>query len=388
MDSLVRSAFFRPITAELPLRITPGPFEVTPTVHEAASRALAGHRSPAFTGMIADLRRMLLEAFEIDPAAGYSAVILTGTGTSAMEAMVAATVPVRRPLALVDGRFGRRLADMALLHNPESRVLDFGVGERIDPARVEQELDRHPEIDQLLFCVQDTREGLLNPYPELCELARERDLFVTLDGISAMVAEPLAPAERGVDLFTASSGKAIRGLPGLGIVCGRREVFESLDPAASRTYYLDLHQHYRIQEDRSEPRFAPATALYTALHQALVELLEQGVEARRETILRRTRRVREEVAAAGLELLRPAGHMPGSVTSVLLPPGVAYRDFQQAYQHRGFLVYSGSSAIEDCFQIGTAGYLTDEVLDEALEALAPTLSELNHTKETRDAMSA
>ncbi len=377
---LVRSSFFREITADLPLRITPGPFEVSPGVLEAAARPYAGHRSETFRRIVGEIRTMLLQAFEIPQEASYTSVVLTGTGTSAMEAMVAAVAPSHRPVVIVNGRFGRRLADITRLHNERTVVIDMGVGRTLAMDPVIEVLERR-QTDLLLFCAQDTREAILNPIDELCSLARRTGHRLCVDAISATVTERLYAHENSIDLFSASSGKAIRGLPGLGVVCGKREVFEALEPRDSRTYYLNLKEHHQTQSLRSEPRFAPATALYYALHRALVELLAEGVESRRETILDRTSLVRAAAEDAGLEFLRPAAEMPGSVTSILLPPGYSYETFRRQFQARGFLVYSGSSRIPDCFQIGTAGYLTDEILREALEVLVQLLQPARRAKE-------
>jgi len=376
VPDLLHSEFFRHVDREHPVQITPGPFEVSPAVLDAASRAVVGHRSNAFRKIVADNARMLLEAFEIPEHEDYVPVVLTGTGTAAMEAMVASTAPAGRPLVLVNGRFSQRLADIATIHNPSTEVLSFGVGEKIDVVRVEQRIQGTPDIDYLLFGVQDTRECILNPFDDLCRVAKKHNLRLCVDAISAMIAERLQASELKIDFFTASSGKAIRSLPGLGIVCGRREAFESLGAGVCRSYYLNLYEHYLVQAHQKEPRFAPAVSLHVCLNQALAELLDEGVAARRERIGCRTTRVREFLRARGATFLRPEDDMPHSITSVLLPEGFHFSQFHEALQEMGFLVYSGSSVVRDCFQIGTGGYLTDEVLEEGLTAIHRVLQNL------------
>lgn len=365
--------------SQYPIRVTPGPFEVSPRVMRAALHALSGHREPEFVALMRASQQLLLRAFEIDTS-DYFATILTSTGSGAMEAMVAAVASSRVPVVVSNGRFGQRLADMARVYCHDAHVVEFPSGVPVDVARVARELDRVSGPGALLFCRQDTREGILNPLNDLASLARERGLLLAVDAISSEISEPLAPGANDIAVFTASSGKAIRGLPGLGIVVARRDFLEQLDASKIRSYYLNLAADYRIQHDRGEPRFAPAVSLHFCLYEALKELMEEGVARRRETIQRRTMRVRRRLSDMGLRLSIPEAFSANSVTSALLPAGVRFANFHRALRDRGFLVYSGSSVVEDCFQIGTGGVLTDEVLDEALDAVASVLAQHQHAE--------
>jgi|GEM_PF-2474809 len=363
-----------------PLRVTPGPFEVSPRVMLAGLQALCGHREPEFVEVMRASQKMLLQAFEIEEA-DYFATVLTSTGSGAMEAMVAAIASSRVPLVVSNGRFGQRLADMARIYRADTHVIEFSPGTPVNVEMVARELDRTSGVGALVFCRQDTREGVLNPLGELADLARARGLLLAVDAISSEICEVLTPDLHDIAVFTASSGKAIRGLPGLGIVIAQKAFLERLEETCIRSYYLNLAADYRIQHDRGEPRFAPAVALHFCLHEALKELLEEGVSTRRETIQRRTVRVRDRLTALGLRLPVAEGSRSNSVTSAQLPPGLTLKAFQSALRKKGFLVYSGSSVAEDCFQIGTGGVLTDDILDEALEAVATVLSEHRQTQQ-------
>lgn len=360
--------FVREITHETPLRLTPGPFEVSPEVLKAPLKAVIGHRTKEFRDVMCANRAALCAALGV-PEDRYFPVIIPGTGTSAMEAMVDALVPGRKPLVLVNGRFSRRLADISIIHNSSTTVLDFGTGSEIDVSRIENFLESNSGIDLILFGIQDTREAILNPFSEICDLAKRHRMLIGVDGISAFVCETIDPLALGIDCFTESSGKGIRGLAGLGIVCAKNEFLENLNPNNSRSYYLNLARHFQSQKEKCEPLFADSAALHFSLHQALVELLEEGVQNRRAVIQKRTRLVRERMQNMGLRFLRSEDRMPNSATSILLPEILSFREFQSSLQRQGVLVYAGSSSREDCFQIGTAGYLTDEVLEIGLDRI-------------------
>ncbi len=366
---MIKAPYYRPITTILPLRLTPGPFEVAPTVAEASARAFFGHRSPPFRRILGEVREMLLEAYEIENKKAYAATLLTGTGTAAMEMMVCSTVSVHRPLVVVNGRFGRRLADMCLIHNPATQVVEFEPGSAIELDLVESAMKSN-KTNQLLFCVQDTRDAVLNPFDELCRLAKRHDHLLAVDAISSAIFESLNFDGCGVDLFVDSSGKGVRSLPGVSFVMARRDVLAGLRRRDAGSYYLDLLAEFEIQDSRSEPRFAPAVPLYAALHQALVELMEESVKARRECVHRRTRLVRRRInASTAFSPLHDWSRMPNSITSALVNSAKRYEDISNPLQERGILVYSGSSVRNNCIQIGTGGYLSDDVLDEAMSMI-------------------
>lgn len=378
MNLSLRSTTLRELTPSMPLSLTPGPLEVSPTVLKAAAKAYLGHRTPAFRGMLAEIQLMLLKAFEISPLRrdDYAAVLFTGSGTSAMEAMAAATAEGRRTLTLVNGRFSRRMADIAAVYSQYAERFEVNVGDPFDSQKLDEFLARR-HFDVVYLGIQDTREATLNPVATLAKVAKRHGATVCVDAISAMIGENVVPDVLDFDFFAESSGKAIRGLPGLGIVVGKRKYFEEYISKKPRTYYLDLWQEYEMQSQHFETRFAPAVHLVYALQQALLELMDEGIHARRDVIRRRTERVRTVLHGAnGLSLLRPASQMPHSVTSFLLPAGVEYETFQSVLQERWILVYAGSSVVSNCFQIGTAGYLTDEILDEALTTISDVLTSM------------
>jgi len=286
-----------------------------------------------------------------------------------MEMMVAATAPQRKPLAVVNGRFGRRLADMALIHNSDTIVLEFPPGDSISLPAVERHFDE-TGANQLLFCAQDTRDAIINPYQDLCRLAKSRGAIVTMDAISAALFEPIDFQGLDIDCFVDSSGKGARALPGVGILVVKHTMVEQMSPGDIGSYYLNLLREYRSQTTHDEPGFAPAVSLYVALREAVLELLEEGVDERRALVEERSRRIRQQLVQSGLfRLLRPTGEMPCSVTSLELTGGATFDEFAAELAPFSVLVYPGSSTRQNVIQVGTGGYLSEEALDYGLESL-------------------
>jgi aspartate aminotransferase-like enzyme len=91
--------------------LNPGPVTLSPRVR----RALAGgedlcHREPEFYALTSEVLRSL-EA--VHDAAGYRAVMLTGSGTCAVEAMLSTfALRDRATLVVANGVYGERMAEM------------------------------------------------------------------------------------------------------------------------------------------------------------------------------------------------------------------------------------------------------------------------------------
>ena len=63
--------------------LNPGPVNVSPRVTAALTRGDLCHREPECGALLGRIRRRLVEGFA--PAGGFTAVLLTGSGTAALE---------------------------------------------------------------------------------------------------------------------------------------------------------------------------------------------------------------------------------------------------------------------------------------------------------------
>src|SRR5262245_66080917 len=92
--------------------LNPGPVNVSPRVAQALLRGDMCHREPEFSALQSRVRQLLCQAFALQDA--YSAILLTGSGTAALEAAVASSLPPQRKMLVVNnGVYGARMAQMA-----------------------------------------------------------------------------------------------------------------------------------------------------------------------------------------------------------------------------------------------------------------------------------
>src|SRR5262249_14177663 len=123
------------------LLLGPGPSPVSMRVRRAMDAAPRSHLDPDMMALLDELRAGLSRMFRTDQALTLA---ISGTGTSGMEAVVAnLTEPGKRAVAVVNGYFGDRLAQMLERHGATVRRVEGEWGRAIDPAAVERALTEH-----------------------------------------------------------------------------------------------------------------------------------------------------------------------------------------------------------------------------------------------------
>src|SRR5688572_29560216 len=92
--------------------LNPGPVNVSPRVTAALARGDLCHREPEAYALLDGIRRRLAKAFA--PAGGFTPVLVTGSGTAALEMAVTNVLSPRGRLVVVsNGVYGERIAAMA-----------------------------------------------------------------------------------------------------------------------------------------------------------------------------------------------------------------------------------------------------------------------------------
>ena len=91
--------------------LNPGPVNVSERVRKALQRPDICHRESEFAALIQGIRQKLLKAFVPGAEADYTAVVLTGSGTAAVEAALLSSLPTgKRILVINNGVYGERIS--------------------------------------------------------------------------------------------------------------------------------------------------------------------------------------------------------------------------------------------------------------------------------------
>src|SRR5579872_6785456 len=111
----------------------PGPTPVPAAILETIARHPIGHRSTEFSAVVGDVSKELKELGETEA----DALLLTGSGTMAMEAAISNTIsPGDKVLCLVTGNFGERWAKIAQAFGAQVERLESMPGTPVDVSQL------------------------------------------------------------------------------------------------------------------------------------------------------------------------------------------------------------------------------------------------------------
>jgi len=354
--------------------LNPGPANTTETVRRALVTPDLCHREAEFFAVMREVREELCRLAGGEGT--HRTVILTGSGTAAVEATICSVIEEGRSLLVIEnGVYGDRIRRMAEAHRIPHVVLKAGWTEPPRLADLDAALEHHPEISHVAVVHHETTTGLLNPLRAIGELVARHRRSLVVDAMSSFVGEPLDVKGDRIEFLVSSANKCLQAMPGLSFVIGRRSALEALQGRRPRSVYLDLGTQFALQEGDDTP-FTPAIQLFFALRQALRELRAETVAARQHRYRGCARRLREGMEALGFEILVPPQHRSSTLTTFRLPKGVSYPELHDALKARGFIIYAGQERFrEHAFRVANMGTLTPADMDRVLAAFREVLAE-------------
>jgi len=349
--------------------LNPGPVNVSERVRHALLRPDICHRESEFAELLAGIREKLVKAFVPGAEDEYTAIVLTGSGTAAVEAALLSSLPhAKRALIINNGVYGERMSSMYGVHRLAIPDLKMEWTTRPDPEKLRLALRQHQEVHVVGMVHHETTTGLINPVKDIAEVVDSQNRVFVLDAVSALGGEPIDIAASKIYMVAGTAGKCIQGFPGVSFVLVRRGFMERLRTYPKRSWYLHLPHYYDEQEKGSIP-FTPAVQVYYAFDEALTELLEEGVAARVQRYRKAAAMIRQRMAALGVKSVLPAEYQSNTITAYHLPPGLPYSVLHDRLKERGYVIYAGQGQLESkIFRIANMGALSQQDLEGFLSA--------------------
>ena len=349
------------------LLLNPGPVTLTERVRRSLLQPDLCHRESEFFDLQDEVRRRLLATYELDPAE-WTVVLITASGTGAVESMVASLVPATgRILSAENGVYGERIAQICAQYAiPCQRVVGDWM-QALDVSTLAKQAEAG-RCTHLAVVHHETTTGRLNDLRPLGELCRSRGLSLLVDAVSSFGAEAIDFGDPSLAAVAATANKCLHGVPGVSFVLVRRTALAS---AHRRTYYLDLGRLAQLQEQRNTP-FTPAVHACYALLEALREFADQGGRsARHRRYAALAEQVRAGLTALGIESAVPAEQSSVVLRAYRLRPGLTYETLHDALKSAGFVIYAGQGGLSGkLFRISTMGNVTAADLERLLQCVA------------------
>jgi 2-aminoethylphosphonate-pyruvate transaminase len=340
--------------------LNPGPVTLSQRVRESLVREDLCHRDPEFAVLQADVREKISGIY---PSAkrDYETVLLTGSGTAAVEAMIGSFVPQQgKALVVANGIYGERMVTMLKIHKRDFAVVSSEATEPMNLAEVDRVLASDNRFTHVLAVHHETTTGRLNDIAGLGKICRQRNVALLLDAVSSFGGEWIEFEPWNLQACAATANKCLHGVPGVCFVLARRDVLETPTSDAP-CLYLDLFRNYKEQVN-GFPMFTPSVQATYALQAALDELEDQGGwQKRHEHYQKLSRIVREGLQAQSHPLLlKDATAYSSILTSFVMPSGIDFEQLFAELKCRGYVIYSGQRSLNGkIFRIAIMGDLAE-----------------------------
>lgn len=351
------------------LLLNPGPVNVSERVRQVLLRPDICHRESEFTELLHGIQAKLLKAFVPGAESDYAAVVMTGSGTAAVESAMMSSIPHgKRMLILNNGVYGERLSQMVGLHRLGVSELKYDWTTRPDPERLRLALRQHPEVHGVAMVHHETTTGLLNPVKEIAEVVDSQNRVFIVDAVSSLAGETIDIAGSHMYMVAGTAGKCIQGFPGVSFVLVRKGFLERMRVYPKRSWYLHL-THYVDDQGRGTIPFTPAVQVYYAFDEALNELLEEGVAKRIVRYKKMAALIRERMAKIGIKPVLTPDRQSSSLTAFYLPEGLPYQTLHDRLKSQGYVIYAGQGNLENkIFRVANMGEVSEAQFIAFLDA--------------------
>jgi 2-aminoethylphosphonate-pyruvate transaminase len=340
--------------------LNPGPVVLSERVRQALLKPDLCHREQEFVELQDKIRNDLLAVYQL-PAEQWASIVFTGSGTSAMEAMMTSLVPAHGKVLIIEnGIYGERLTRIAQIHDIAHVVLHHEWGEEIDLAKLEGELQYHEELSHVAVVQHETTTGRLNNIDAIASLCKKHsNIPILLDGVSSFGAEKIKFEDWNIAACAATANKCLHGVPGTSFVIANRESMSQMSATPARTLYLDLVTYLKSQDTNGTP-FTQSIQTFYALAEALDELHDAGGWTKRQ---QQYWKLMDTVRDGLLNLNIKAYFDKEDCSCVLnafhLPDGMSYEELHDKLKTAGFVIYAGQGGFaKSLFRISCMGNIS------------------------------
>jgi 2-aminoethylphosphonate-pyruvate transaminase len=349
--------------------LNPGPVTMTARVRAALAAEDVCHREPEFKALVGRVRKKIAAVYG---APGYTAVLLGGSGTAAVETMLSVIPPGQSSLVVANGVYGERMAAMLRAQGKKHEVVSSPWTGAMDLAAADKAI-KSGSFGHVLAVHHETTTGRLNDLSALGAMCKAAGVPLLVDAVSSFAGEEIRWDDWNVEAAAATANKCVHGAPGVSFVLVRDAALAR--PSGATSVYLDLHRHAAEQAKASTP-FTLPTHVTFAFDAALDELAASGGwKARHAIYAARSRRVRTALRELGVQLLLESEDVYGAtLTSFRLPEGKTYEALHAHLKRDGFVIYAGQGKFDGAiFRIAVMGEITESDLDRLVASLRVAL---------------
>ena len=354
----------------------PGPTPVPETVLKAMGRHPIGHRSGEFQAIV----RRTTEQLKWLHQTSSDVLVITGSGTAAMEAGIINTLSRGdRVLCGDNGKCGERWVKVARAYGLDVEVIKAEWGQPLDPEafRAALEADTAKTIKAVILTHSETSTGVINDLESIARHVKAHGTALTLaDCVTSLGATNVPMDAWGLDVVASGAQKGYMLPPGLSFVAMSERAWKAYERSDLPKFYLDLGPYRKTAAKDSNP-FTPAVNLYFGLEAALEMMQNEGLEAIFARHARHRAAAQAGMKAIGLSLFAAEGYGSPAITAVA-PEGIDAEQLRKEVKSRfDILLAGGQDHLKgQVFRIGHLRYMCDRDVLTAVSAIEATLQAL------------
>ncbi|MFN8791762.1 MAG: pyridoxal-phosphate-dependent aminotransferase family protein [Bdellovibrionales bacterium] len=331
------------------------------------------HRSGEFRELFTELRRRLGLFFQTR----QPVVVLTGSGSAAMEAVSASLFREKDPvLVIVNGAYGDQWAQINQSLGLNVEILQCPAGAPVDDEALRNQLSKR-SYAAIFLQACETSTGVLNNIQLVRgALGSESKTLLVVDGCSAVGAIDLPVETLGIDVLLTSSQKVLMCPAGLSFVCLSERAWQKCE-SSRKGLYFNLLEELQAQTQQGMTRHTPANLTLAAVAEVLRRFEEE------QNLLKS---YRERMAAMGAYCRQIAGIIEGqdfskspspTITVLKVPEGLSSTAIRSRLHSKGVFILGGFGPLaETLIRIGHMGAIRNQDLERFGISLVESVFEL------------
>jgi len=320
------------------------------------------HREEEFTKLLQRVRGKLMELVKAND--DYSVIILTGSGTSAVESIIG-SLPMwdTRLLVLSNGHYGDRIQSICGRYNIQ---YDKYVSDKtMKVSEIEKEI-RQEGITHVAMVHHETSTRTLNPLRMIGKLCLKYNKKLIVDAVSSIGVHNLNVVADNIDFMAGSSNKGIGGPEGISYVVAKKDSMEDFSP---RNYYLGLVENLDKQNE-GQTLFTPAVRIFMGFDEALNELRDEGLDNRQKRFAEIAQTLRAGMSELGFKMLTEC---PSNVATLYDIGKYNFQELHKKLKSQNYIIYTGTN--ERNFRLCTYGDLNKKDIENFLEEFKKIIGE-------------
>ncbi len=339
------------------------------------ARQIRHHRTEPFRQLLGEVLDGLKYVFQTR----HDVLLISSSGTGAMEAAVASVVPRGgKAIVLESGKFSERWRLICEAFGISVARHEIPWGEAFSPEDVARLLAQHPDAVAVYTTLSESSTGVAHDIEGIGRVVSATPALLVVDAISGAGAIQCRTDAWGIDLLVVGAQKALMGPPGLSFVTVSPKAWSKIETIDRQAFYFDLTA-YRKALAESDTPYTPAIPLVAALAQSLREIRAEGIESvwSRARLLARATRAGIEALGMKLAAARPAD----SLTAAYFPEGIDGKTFLKRLESRfGVKLAGGQGRWKGkIFRIAHFGRIDELDILSALAAMELVLVEMGRS---------